>query len=134
MTFFSSTPEVNVGIFPMMVGALLKQNVTRKKAMEMVLTGRRVSAEEAEKMGLITRAVEPGRLDEEVQKTLKFLIGNSPTAIRMGKEAFRIMGELPFDDAVDYLCEALARVTTTEDAKEGMTAFLEKRPPDFKGK
>jgi enoyl-CoA hydratase/carnithine racemase len=131
---FFSTPEVNVGIFPMMVGALLKQNVTRKKAMEMVLTGRRVSAEEAEKMGLITQAVEPGHLDEEVQKTLKFLIGNSPTGIRMGKEAFRVMGELPFDEAVDYLCQALARVTATEDAKEGMNAFLQKRPPDFKGR
>lgn len=132
-TFFS-TPEVNVGIFPMMVGALLLQNVTRKKAMEMVLTGRRVSALEAENMGLITRAVEPERLDEEVQKTLKLLISNSPTAIGMGKEAFRVMGGLPFDEAVDYLCQALARVASTEDAKEGMKAFLEKRPPDFRGR
>ena len=131
---FFSTPEVNVGIFPMMVGTLLLQNVTRKKAMEMVLTGRRVSAEEAEKMGLITRAVEPGRLDEEVRKTLKSLTANSPAGIRMGKEAFRVMGELPFDEAVDYLCKALARVTATEDAKEGIAAFLEKRSPDFKGR
>ncbi len=131
---YFSTPEANVGIFPMMVGALLLQNVTRKKAMEMVLTGRRVSAPEAEKMGLITRAVEPEHLDEEVQKTLTSLISKSPKAIGMGKEAFRDMGEFSFDEAIDYLCRALTKVAATEDAREGMTAFLEKRPPDFKGR
>ena len=131
---FFSTPEVEVGIFPMMVGALLLQNVTRKKAMEMVLTGRRVSATEAENMGLITRAVEPGRLDEEVQKTLASLISNSPSGIKIGKEAFRTMEDLPFDEAVDSLSRALVRVAATEDAKEGMKAFLEKRSPDFKGR
>ena len=130
---FFSTPEVNVGIFPMMVGALLLQNVTRKKAMEMVLTGRRVSAPEAENMGLITRAVEPDRLDEEVQKTLTSLISNSPAGMGMGKEAFRAMEGLPFDEAVDYLSRALVKVAATEDAREGMTAFLEKRSPGFQG-
>ena len=132
-TFFR-TPEVNVGIFPMMVGALLYRNVVRKKAIDMVLTGRKVPAPEAESMGLITRAVEPERLDAEVDETLKLLISKSPIGMRIGKEAFHAMSDMPFDEAVDYLCEALGRAISTEDAMEGMTAFMQKRKPDFKGK
>lgn len=131
---FFSTPEVNVGIFPMMVGALLYRNVGRKKAMDMVLTGRRISAPEAERMGLITRAVEPERLDREVQETLQILTSLSPIGIRIGKDSFRVMSDMAFEDAVDDLCEALGRVIATEDAMEGMAAFLEKRKPQFRGK
>jgi enoyl-CoA hydratase/carnithine racemase len=100
----------------------------------MVLTGRRIPAPEAENIGLITSAVEPERLDEEVQKTLKLLTSKSPLGIRIGKEAFRAMSDMPFDEAVDYLCEALGRAISTEDAREGMMAFMEKREPEFKGK
>ena len=131
-TFF--TPEVNVGIFPMMVGALLYRHMGRKKAMDMVLTGRRISAAEAERLGLITRAVEPERLDQDVNETLQLLASKSPIGMRIGKEAFRVMSDMPFDEAVDYLCEALGRVIATEDAQEGMKAFLEKRVPVFKGR
>jgi len=131
---FFCTPEVNVGIFPMMVGALLYRNVNRKKFMDMVLTGRRIFAPEAENIGLITTAVQPEHLDEEVQKTLKLLSSKSPIGIRIGKEAFRAMGDMTFEEAVDYLCEALGRVISTEDAREGMMAFMEKREPEFKGK
>ena len=131
---FFSTPEVNVGIFPMMIGALLYRNVTRKKVMEMVLTGRRIPAPEAEKMWLITRAVEPGHLDQEIEKTLTLLTSKSPRGNRIGKEAFYTMADMPFEEAVDYLCEALGRVISTEDAVEGMTAFIEKRKPEFKGR
>ena len=130
---FFCTPEVNVGIFPMMIGALLFRNVSRKKTMEMVLTGRRVLAREAERIGLITRAVEPEYLDEEVRETLKRLISKSPIGMRIGKEAFHTMSDMPFDEAVDYLCEAFCKVTATEDAMEGMRAFMEKREPKFKG-
>jgi enoyl-CoA hydratase/carnithine racemase len=128
------TPEVNVGIFPMMVGALLMRHVGPKKAMEMVLTGRKVGAAEAEQIGLITRAVDPGKLDEEVQATLKALTSKSPIGLRMGKEAFYTAADMDFEQAVDYLCEALGRVITTGDAAEGMMAFMEKREPDFKGR
>jgi enoyl-CoA hydratase/carnithine racemase len=132
-TFFR-TPEVNVGIFPMMVGALLYRNVGRKKAVDMVLTGRKIPAPEAESMGLITRAVEPERLNDEVEETLKLLASKSPIGMRIGKEAFHAMSDMPFEEAVDYLCEALGRAISTEDAMEGMTAFMQKRKPDFKGK
>jgi enoyl-CoA hydratase/carnithine racemase len=127
------TPEVNVGIFPMMVGALLYRNLPRKKAMDMVLTGRKIPAPEAERIGMITRAVDPERLDNEVEGVLNILKSKSPIGIRIGKEAFRVMSDMPFEAAVDYLCEALGRAVSTRDAMEGMTAFLQKRPPKFTG-
>jgi enoyl-CoA hydratase/carnithine racemase len=132
-TFFS-TPEINVGIFPMMIGALILRDLPRKKAMDMVLTGRRISAPEAEEMGLITRSVAPDRLDEAVNETLRLLTSRSPIAYQIGKQAFRAMDDMHFDEAVDALCEALGRVIATEDAMEGMAAFMEKRDPVFKGK
>ena len=132
-TFFC-TPEVNVGIFPMMVGALLYRNLPRKKAVDMVLTGRKISAPEAESMGMITRAVSPDQLNNEIQNTLKLLTSKSPIGTRIGKDAFRVMSDMPFEAAVDYLCEALGKVISTQDAMEGMMAFMEKRSPNFKGK
>jgi enoyl-CoA hydratase/carnithine racemase len=118
----------------MMVGALLYRNVSRKKAVDMVLTGRKIPATEAESVGLITRAVEPDRLDQEVQQTLKLLTSKSSIGMRIGKEAFYAMSDMPFEEAVDYLCEALGRAISTEDAMEGMMAFMQKREPKFKGK
>ena len=100
----------------------------------MVLTGRKIPAPEAEIMGLITRAIDPESLDNEVESTLKLLTSKSPIGTRIGKDAFRIMSDMPFEEAVDYLCDALGRVISTQDAVEGMTAFLQKRTPKFTGK
>lgn len=131
---FFRTPEVNVGIFPMMIGALLFRHLGPKKAMDMVLTARKIPAPEAEQIGLITRAVDPDGLDEQVEETLRGLVAKSPIGIRLGKEAFRAMIDMPLHEAIDYLCEALGTVISTEDALEGMTAFLEKREPVFEGR
>lgn len=131
---YFSTPEVNVGIFPLMVGALIYRHVGRKKAMEMALTGRRVYADEAEGLGLITRAVEPERLDETVEEYLEGLAEKSPVALALGKRAYLRMADLPFEEALDYLAGQFACVVGTEDAREGMMAFLEKRKPRFQGR
>ncbi len=128
------TPEVNVGLFPMMIGALIFRNVLKKKAMEMVLLGEKLSAAQAQEMGLITRSVPADNLDETVDTILKSLAAKSPIGMKIGKDAFYAMQDMGFEDALDFLCQKLAEVAATEDAVEGITAFIEKRPPVFKGK
>lgn len=128
------TPEVNVGLFPMMIGALIFRNVLRKKAMEMVLLGEKLTAAQAEEMGLITKAVPRDQFDETVDQVLKSLAAKSPIGMKIGKQAFYAMQDMNFEDALGYLSEKLGEVAATEDAVEGITAFIEKRTPVFKGK
>jgi enoyl-CoA hydratase/carnithine racemase len=128
------TPEVNVGLWPMMVGALIYRNTLRKKAMEMILLGERLTADQALEMGLITRSVPPDKLDDEVNRVLQNLVQKSPIGIKIGKQAFYAMEDMAFEDAVDFLSKKIAEIAATEDAREGITAFIEKRRPVFKGK
>jgi enoyl-CoA hydratase/carnithine racemase len=128
------TPEVRVGLWPMMIGALIYRNVLRKKAMEMILLGERLTADQALNMGLITRVVRPEDLEEEVAQILITLAAQSPIGMKIGKEAFYAMADMPFEAAVDFLCGKIAEIAATEDAREGITAFIEKRMPVFKGK
>ena len=128
------TPEVNVGLWPMMIGALIYRNVLRKKAMEMILLGERLTADQALNMGLITRVVQPDELDDEVDQILKSLAAKSPIGMKIGKEAFYAMADMPFEQAVDFLSDKIAEVAATDDAREGITAFIEKRKPNFKGR
>jgi len=128
------TPEVNVGLFPMMLGALLFRNILRKKAMEMVLLGEKLSAQQALEMGLITRMADPDDLDAEVDKVLKILVKKSPIGMKIGKEAFYAAADMPFEQALDLLAEKFSDVAATQDAREGIMAYLEKREPQFSGK
>ena len=128
------TPEVNVGLWPMMIGALIYRNVQRKKAMEMILLGERFTAEQALGMGLVTRVVPPDALDQEIAQILDSLAAKSPIGMKIGKEAFYAMADMPFKDAVDFLSGKIAEVAATDDAREGITAFIEKRRPNFTGK
>jgi enoyl-CoA hydratase/carnithine racemase len=127
------TPEVNVGLFPMMIGALIFRNVLRKKAMEMILLGEKLTAKEALDMGMITRAVPKEQFEVEVDKVLKTIASKSPIGLRIGKEAFQGIETMDLEASVNFLSEKLIEVASTRDAVEGITAFLEKRTPEFAG-
>jgi enoyl-CoA hydratase/carnithine racemase len=128
------TPEVNVGLFPMMIGALIFRNMPRKKAMEMILLGKLMPAEEALSIGMINKLFEKEALDYEADKILKSLASKSPIGIKIGKQAFYDIQNTPFEESLDYLSKKLIEVTETEDAKEGLIAFVQKRKPVFTGR
>ena len=128
------TPEVNVGLWPMMIGAMIFRNVPRKKAMEMIMLGERLTAREALDMGMITRVVAVEALDGEVNKVLAALASKSPIGTKIGKEAFKKAEGMPLDEALQFLAIKIQEVAGTQDAAEGITAFLEKRPPVFTGR
>jgi enoyl-CoA hydratase len=128
------TPEINVGTFPFMIMALIYRNVGRKKANELLLLGERWSAQEALAAGLVNRVVPDAELDGAVDEWAGKLAGKSPVIMRLGKEAMRRQMDMPLDDALDYLRAQLSLALSTEDIVEGVTAFFEKRDPQWKGR
>jgi enoyl-CoA hydratase/carnithine racemase len=126
-------PEIDVGIFPMMIMASITRNVPRKKAVELLFTGKRIRAAEAEALGLITRAVPEAELDAEVQTLARTLASKPPAAVKLGKDAFYASQDMEFRQALRYLQAQLAVTLSTEDAQEGLAAFREKRQPRWKG-
>jgi enoyl-CoA hydratase/carnithine racemase len=118
----------------MMIGALIFRNVLRKKAMEMILLGEKLTAKEALDMGMITRAVPREQFEAEVGKVLKTIVSKSPIGMRIGKEAFQGIETMDLENAIHFLSDKLVEVASTQDAVEGITAFFEKRTPEFTGK
>jgi enoyl-CoA hydratase/carnithine racemase len=128
------TPEVKRGLMPMMIMATIFRNVGRKKGMELLLTGDRISAAEAERLGLINYAVPAEQLDAKVDELVAKIAAMSPAVVRLGREAFYTMSDMGFEQALDYLQTMLTLNLATEDAIEGVRAFLEKRDPVWKGR
>jgi enoyl-CoA hydratase/carnithine racemase len=128
------TPEINVGTFPFMIMSLIYRNLPRKKANELLLLGERWSAEEALAAGLVNKVVPDAELDAEVLEWALKLAGSSPVIMRLGKEAMRRQLDMPLDDALDYLRAQLTLALSTEDIVEGVSAFFEKREPQWKGR
>jgi enoyl-CoA hydratase len=128
------TPEINVGLFPFMIMALIYRNVPRKKTNEMLLIGERLSADEAREAGIVNRVVPASELDAAVAEWAGKLASKSPLIMRLGKDAMWRQMDMPLAEALDYLRSQLTIELSTEDAVEGVTAFFEKRDPQWKGR
>jgi len=127
-------PEINVGLWPMMISALVHQALPQKLAIDLMMSGRRITASEALAAGAVSRVVASIDLDTAVQELVASLLEKSPAILALGKAGFYSTGDMGFDSALDSLAGGLTAVALTEDAREGTTAFVEKRPANFTGR
>ena len=128
------TPEINVGVFPFMIMALIYRNVGRKKTNELLLLGEQVSAAEAERIGIVNRVVPDAEFDAAVADWAGKLAAKSPLLMRMGKAAMYRQQDMAFADALEYLHAQLSLAFSTDDIKEGVAAFMDKREPVWTGR
>lgn len=127
------TTEVNVGLWPMMISAVLVRVMPRKAVLEMMLTGRTIDPVEAIRLGAVSRVVSRDDLDAAVDETVDALLSLSPTTHMLGKDSFNAMADVSFDTALDRLQGGLTEIALSGDAREGIKAFIEKREPDWSG-
>src|SRR3954447_18418273 len=128
------TPEINVGIFPFIIMALIYRNVPRKKATELLLLGEQIPAEEAERIGIVNRVVPAGEFDGFVREWAGRLAAKSPVMMRLGKDALFRQQDMALVDALEFLHGQLTLAFSTEDIQEGVKAFFEKRDPVWTGR
>jgi enoyl-CoA hydratase len=128
------TPEINVGVFPFMIMALIYRNVGRKKTNELLLLGDRIDAAEAQRLGIVNKVVPTAEFEQAVQEWAVKLAAKSPVMMRLGKDAMYHQQDLPFAEALELLRHNLTLAFSTEDIQEGVKAFYEQREPEWKGR
>ena len=128
------TPEINVGLWPYMITVPLLRSLQPRTAYELMATGRRVAAAEALRLGIVNRVVPADELDAAVDALAFDLAAKSPLVLRWGRDAFYRALEMDSDAALDYLQAMLTVTTLSEDAAEGVAAFLEQRAPEWRGR
>lgn len=124
-------PEVNVGLWPYMITVPILRSMPPKKALELMITGRTVSASEAEQIGFLTNVVSPEMLDQTVNALAEQVASKSPTILRLGRDSFYRVLDMSAGEALAHLHAMLTLTTMTRDAAEGIAAFMEKRPPNW---
>jgi enoyl-CoA hydratase/carnithine racemase len=124
--------EVKVGLWPMMISAILIRVMPPKAVLELMLTGRIIDPYEAQRLGAVSRVVSREVLDPAVTETVEALKASSPATAMIGRDSFYGIADLDFDAALDRLQTGLTSIAMTEDAAEGVAAFLEKREPEWK--
>jgi enoyl-CoA hydratase/carnithine racemase len=129
-----ATPEIDLGLWPFMITAVIQRAVPRKLALELMLTGRRITAAEAAAAGIVNRVVPRAELDAAVDELAGTLAAKSRLIVGLGKRSFYRAEGMDFDDALDYLAGMLTLCLESDDAIEGVSAFLQKRPPQWKGR
>ncbi len=128
------TPEINVGVFPFMIMALIYRNVPRKKASELMLLGERIDAHEAADLGLVNKVVPDAEFDAAVADWAGRLAKKSPVLMRLGKDAMWRQQDMALMEALDFLRSSLTLAFSTDDIQEGVKAFFEKREPQWTGR
>jgi enoyl-CoA hydratase/carnithine racemase len=128
------TPEILRGLFPMQIMAVLRRLMPQRKLLEMMLLGQTLSAATAADCGLVSRVVPDDELDAATSTLAHELAERSPTAARMGLEAFHVQDGRALEEALPYLRGQLMELLSKEDAMEGLSAFLQKRPPVWTGR
>ena len=129
-----ATPGVNIGLFCSTPMVAVSRNVSKKKTMKMLLTGEPINAQYAKEIGLINDHFENSKLEEEVSKLAEMIASKSNKVVKIGKEAFYKQLEMPLSEAYKYTSEVMSENMMALDAKEGISAFLEKRIPNWKNK
>jgi enoyl-CoA hydratase/carnithine racemase len=129
-----ATSGIDVGLFCSTPMVALSRNVSRKHAMEMLVTGEMITADHAQRIGLVNRVVEPGEEREEALRLASIIGGKSSVAIKLGKAAFYRQLELPLSEAYELASDVMVENMLTHDAEEGISAFIEKRKPNRKGR
>jgi len=128
------TPEIDLGLWPFMITAVIQRDLPRKVALDLMLTGKRITASEGERWGFVNRVVPSQELDATVGELVEQLASKSPLIASLGKRSFYRAEDMSFDAALDYLSGMLTVCLESEDTVEGVTAFLQKRPPDWKNR
>ncbi len=125
--------EINVGLWPMMISAVLCEVIPRKAALELMMTGRIITPDEALRLGAVSRVVDRADLDSVVDEVVADLASKSSAALSFGRDTFYGIADLGFDAALDRLQAGLTQIANTNDSREGVAAFLERREPGWTG-
>jgi enoyl-CoA hydratase len=128
------TPEIRLGLFPHVILAVLQRNIARKHLLEMIFTGEKVGMERALAIGMVNHIAKSGEVEQVAGELAAKIAARSPAVLGLGKAAFYAIADMDFDDALAYMHTQLTLNLLTEDAMEGVAAFLQKREPDWRGR